>query len=272
MKLLNLSVIVPNYNNEKYIEQCIRSIVSQDYPISEIIVYDDASTDSSPLILKKLESDIDILKVIYGKENVGVSTARDIAIKATSSEYVTMIDGDDFYYDNNKIAHEMEIINDSVSNGVNNICSFSQTVKVDESGNVIQNLSHKNLNKYVRFGTVTRLMGFYTPRDYIFPKSEYLRLGGYRSDMNLYEDWELNLRLLSCCEFKYSGAFGTAYRQKEGGLSRVDGKRHLNAKIKAHILNKDNLRYSFLENLCFYGLAYFNYLRKVVDLITYTLL
>lgn len=42
MKLLNLSVIVPNYNNEKYIEQCIRSIVSQDYPISEIIVYDDA--------------------------------------------------------------------------------------------------------------------------------------------------------------------------------------------------------------------------------------
>ena len=115
-------------------------------------------------------------------------------------------------------------------------------------------------------------MGFYTPRDYIFPKSEYLRLGGYRSDMNLYEDWELNLRLLSCCEFKYSGAFGTAYRQKEGGLSRVDGKRHLNAKIKAHILNKDNLRYSFIENLCFYGLAYFNYLRKVVDLITYTLL
>lgn len=82
--------------------------------------------------------------------------------------------------------------------------------------------------------------------------------------------WELNLRLLSCCEFKYSGALGTAYRQKEGGLSRVDGKRHLNAKIKAHTLNKDNLRYSFLENLCFYGLAYFNYLRKVVDLKHFT--
>ena len=97
MEMINLSVIVPNYNNEKYIEQCIRSIVSQDYPISEIIVYDDASTDSSPSILEKLESEIDILKVIYGKENVGVSTARDIAIKATSSEYVTMIDGDDFY-------------------------------------------------------------------------------------------------------------------------------------------------------------------------------
>ena len=264
MEMINLSVIVPNYNNEKYIEQCIRSIVSQDYPISEIIVYDDASTDSSPLILKKLESEIDILKVIYGKENVGVSTARDTAIKATSLECVTMIDGDDFYYDNNKISHEMGIINESVSKGVNNICSFSQTVKVDESGNVIQILHHKNLDKFVRFGTVTRLMGFYTPRDYIFPKSEYLRLGGYRSDMNLYEDWELNLRLLSCCEFKYSGAFGTAYRQKEGGLSRTDGKRHFDAKIKAHVLNKDNLHYSLLENLCFYGLAYVNYLRKVV--------
>ena len=161
MEMINLSVIVPNYNNEKYIEQCIQSIVSQDYPISEIIVYDDASTDSSPLILKKLESEIDILKVIYGKENVGVSTARDTAIKATSSEYVTMIDGDDFYYNNNKISHEMGIINESVSKGVNNICSFSQTVTVDESGNVIQILHHKNLDKFVRFGTVTRLMGFY---------------------------------------------------------------------------------------------------------------
>ena len=264
MEMLDLSVIVPNYNNEKYIEQCIRSIVSQDYPISEIIVYDDASTDSSPSILEKLESEIDILKVIYGKENVGVSTARDIAIKATSSEYVTMIDGDDFYYNNKKISHEMKIINESFSKGVNNVCVFSQTVKVDESGNAVQELHYRNLDKFVRFGTVTRLMGFYTPRDYIFPKSKYLRLGGYRSDMNLYEDWELNLRLLSCCEFKYSGALGTAYRQKEGGLSRVDGKRHLNAKIKAHILNKDNLHYSLLENICFYVLTYVNYIRKVL--------
>lgn len=264
MEVLDLSVIVPNYNNEKYVEQCIRSIVSQDYPISEIIVYDDASTDNSPLILERLESEIDILKVIYGKNNVGVSTARDTAIKTTSSEYVTMIDGDDFYYNNNKISHEMKIINESFSKGVNNVCVFSQTVKVDESGNAVQKLHYRNLDKFVRFGTVTRLMGFYTPRDYIFPKSEYLRLGGYRSDMNLYEDWELNLRLLSRCEFKYSGVFGTAYRQKEGGLSRVDGKRHLEAKIKAHVLNKDTLHYSLLENLCFYGLAYVNYLRKVV--------
>ena len=65
--------------------------------------------------------------------------------------------------------------------------------------------------------------------------------------MNLYEDWKLNLRLLSRCEFKYSGVFGTACRQKEGGLSQVDGKCHLDAKIRVHVLNKDNLHYYLLE-------------------------
>ena len=50
-----IAVIVPNYNNEKYIIECVDSILNQTYPIKEIIIYDDASTDGSKDILKNLE-------------------------------------------------------------------------------------------------------------------------------------------------------------------------------------------------------------------------
>lgn len=260
----DVAVIIPNYNNALYIEECINSILNQSYPVKEIVVYDDCSTDGSAEILKKIEKREKRVKVIYGEKNIGVSAARDVAIKATTCEYITMIDGDDFYYTVDKIENEMNVINQCVDEGNKNCCVFSQTIKVDENGNVIGTVERKNLNKNIRFNTITRLFGFYTPRDYIFPKSTYLELGGYRYDMNLYEDWELNLRLMSRCQFVFSGGIGTAYRQKKGGLSKTSGKRHLEAKIEAIKSNEELLHYSIIEKVVFYSLAYINYFRKIL--------
>ncbi len=53
----DLTVIIPNYNNEKYIEQCLNSILCQSYQPEEIIIFDDSSTDGSALILKRYEED-----------------------------------------------------------------------------------------------------------------------------------------------------------------------------------------------------------------------
>ena len=232
----------------------------QSYPIKEIIIYDDASTDASREILEELEKTYTIIKVIYADSNRGVSVARDTAIRAASSEFVTMIDADDFYWDNNKLEKEMLLINESTEQ----ICAFSQTVKVDESGEALGEVRTKRLNKHIRWKTVTRLFGIYAPRDYCFPRQVYIELGGYLLDMNLYEDWELNLRLMSKCKFVYSGSYGTAYRQKKGGLSSADAKRHLEAKKRAFLNNSEKLRYTILEKLMFYILLYFNYARKLI--------
>lgn len=258
-----VAVIIPNYNNGKYIYTCINSILNQTYHVKEIVVYDDCSNDESVEILKQIEGREENVRVIFGQKRVGVSMARDIAIKATSCEYVTMLDSDDYYYSNDKIENEMEVINHQIDDSIL-CCVFSQTVKVNEMGHCIGNIKHKNLSKNVRFNTITRLFGFYTPRDYIFPKSIYQEIGGYRYDMNLYEDWELNLRLMSRCEFVFSGGLGTAYRQKEGGLSKVSGKAHLDAKKKAFECNRKALNYSIKEEVCFYCLAYINYFRKII--------
>ena len=86
MGRFSVSVIVPNYNNEKYIQQCLDSVLAQTYPIKEIIVYDDCSTDGSRAILKEYANNHSNIRVILGEKNVGVSAARDMAIKATTSD------------------------------------------------------------------------------------------------------------------------------------------------------------------------------------------
>lgn len=90
-----ISVIVPIYNIEKYIERCIVSIICQTYQNLEIILVDDGSTDRSGQICDGYaERDVRI-KVIH-KENGGLSDARNVALDVAQGEWITFVDGDDF--------------------------------------------------------------------------------------------------------------------------------------------------------------------------------
>ncbi|MBC8542394.1 glycosyltransferase family 2 protein [Bianquea renquensis] len=90
-----VSVIVPVYNVEKYLERCIDSIRQQDYAEMEIILVDDGSTDNSPAICDKYAS-IDKRIVVIHKENGGLSSARNKGLEIATSIFVTFIDSDDW--------------------------------------------------------------------------------------------------------------------------------------------------------------------------------
>lgn len=90
-----VSVIVPAYNVEEYIENCIISIIQQTYTNIEIIIIDDGSTDSTGKICDRLAKADKRINVIHQK-NQGLSQARNNGIKLASGEYISLIDGDDF--------------------------------------------------------------------------------------------------------------------------------------------------------------------------------
>lgn len=90
-----VSIIIPVYNNENYISQCIESVENQTYKNYEIIIIDDGSTDDSLKLCKKFEKRNDKIKVI-SINNGGVSNARNIGIKNASGDYVCFIDSDDY--------------------------------------------------------------------------------------------------------------------------------------------------------------------------------
>lgn len=90
-----ISVIVPAYNVENYITDCIQSILNQDYNSFEIIIVDDGSTDKTPAILDQLGLLDCRIKVIH-KNNSGVSSARNKGLDMAQGEYVAFVDADDF--------------------------------------------------------------------------------------------------------------------------------------------------------------------------------
>lgn len=93
-----ISVIIPVYNVEKYIKQCLDSVINQTYKNLEIIVVNDGTRDNSMKIVEKYLSDKRI-KVI-NKENGGLSSARNVGLKNVTGEYIFFLDSDDYLLDN----------------------------------------------------------------------------------------------------------------------------------------------------------------------------
>ena len=90
-----VSIIVPAYNVEKYLERCVDSLKNQTLKDIEIILVDDASTDNTPYICDKLANEDNRIKVIH-KINEGAGKARNAALKIALGEYIGFVDSDDY--------------------------------------------------------------------------------------------------------------------------------------------------------------------------------
>ena len=90
-----LSIIVPVYNTEIYLEECLASLASQTLKDIEIICVNDGSTDNSLSILMKYAEKDSRIKVINLSKNSGLSYARNVGISQARSPYITFVDSDD---------------------------------------------------------------------------------------------------------------------------------------------------------------------------------
>ena len=125
MKLI--SVIVPVYNTEKYIEKCVMSILNQTYKNLEIILIDDGSTDNSPQICDSLAKKDNRITVIH-QPNGGVSSARNIGLDNTHGDYITFVDSDDYIEPN-----MIEFLSENIGDTNIAMCGYTS---VDENGNL----------------------------------------------------------------------------------------------------------------------------------------
>ncbi|EGO6689884.1 glycosyltransferase, partial [Enterococcus faecalis] len=93
-----ISIIVPVYNVEKYLEKCVRSILAQTFTDFELILVDDGSPDSSGAMCDQFAEQDQRVKVIH-KENGGLSDARNAGIEIATGEYLGFVDSDDYIAD-----------------------------------------------------------------------------------------------------------------------------------------------------------------------------
>ena len=90
-----VSVIVPVYNVEKYLERCVESLLSQTFTDHEIILVDDGSKDNSGILCDDLKKRDDRIRVFH-KENGGLSDARNYGVDNAKGEYIAFVDSDDY--------------------------------------------------------------------------------------------------------------------------------------------------------------------------------
>ena len=117
-----ISVIVPVYNAEAYLNRCVESILNQSYPNLEVLLVNDGSTDHSLTLCHQFEANDSRVKV-FDKENGGQSTARNVGLNHATGDFITFVDSDDWIaegiYD-----HTMSLFDDYETDIVAYKCIF----------------------------------------------------------------------------------------------------------------------------------------------------
>lgn len=218
----SLTVIIPNYNKEKYLNKCIESVLNQSLQPDEIIVVDDVSTDNSRTILKELQDKHAIVRAIFLEQNGGVSNARNVGLMNAETEYVTFLDSDDYYFNKNKLRNEMSLIKDYDKKGID-VISYSAVVRVSDEENIIYMpdlKKEKFLNGKIYYSILAERKAGKEPRDYCVKRNLILNVGAYSYPKNYFEDLDLIIRLSQKAMFVFAKDYGTAYRDTPAGLSK----------------------------------------------------
>lgn len=106
---MQLSIIIPVYNVEQYLQSCVKSVITQTYQDLQVILVDDGSIDSSGALCDQLAQQDDRIQVIH-KPNGGLSDARNAGLKVAKGDYVAFLDSDDVYLLQDGVEQMMHVI------------------------------------------------------------------------------------------------------------------------------------------------------------------
>lgn len=197
-----ISIIVPIYNSEKYVQRCVESILKQTFASFELILVDDGSTDKSPSICDNMAKQDDRIKVIH-KRNGGVSSARNVGIDISNGKYIMFCDSDDY------VATDWcEILFRMIENSPNAWC-VSNICRVTTSGKIEKHMAHEFVDEisehnidYFRIYEMG-LSGYTVNKIYRLDVLREKKIR-FNEDRDLGEDAEFNIKYFeSCDEIKF---------------------------------------------------------------------
>jgi glycosyltransferase involved in cell wall biosynthesis len=209
-----VSVIVPIYNVEKYLEKCINSLLSQTLEDIQIILVNDGSKDNSGNIAKEYEQNNKDRVIYVEKENGGLSDARNYGLKYATGDFIAFLDSDDYIEKN---AYE-EMYNKAIEENADYvecdfIWEFPNKIRVDKQ---YPYKNKKEMLSFVRVVAWNKLIKrqLITDNNLEFPK-------GLR-----YEDVEFTYKLIPFInKFTYVDKPFIHYVQREGSIANVQNER-----------------------------------------------
>ena len=201
-------MIVPSYNHEAYIEECILSIINQTYKNIELIVFDDGSTDRSREILERLQKQYGFTLVF--QENQGVAETLNKATRLYArGKYLTGLASDDFIMPD-KIEKQVRFLEENPEYDM----VFGKVYMVDEKSQIIEDLKiFEPFNepvKYIPFELLIENNRIPAPT-YMMRMEMWEKTGGYSKD-TIIEDFDLWLKIAYYGKIAYINEYFAYYR------------------------------------------------------------
>lgn len=218
LRLPVVSVIVPAYNAEAFIDQTLNSVLSQTYKNIEVLVVDDGSQDRTAEIVKSIAQK-DHRVILLQQSNTGVAAARNLAIQKSRGEYIAPLDADDIWYPQ-KIEKQVQCMLQA------ELCVglvYTWSVYIDEEG--IPTGEYVDINRegdvYIELLYENFIGNASAP---LIRRTCFERVGYYNCKLKEHngqglEDWDLYLRTAECYQFRVVLEFLLGYRQVIGSMS-----------------------------------------------------
>ena len=222
-----ISVIIPNFNKEHYLAACLDSVLRQTFKDIEILIVDDCSTDGSKELIKRYAHQYPyIIKTVFNRKNLGISRNRNVGVLASRGKYITTLDSDDMYADETKLEMEYSLIKRHETREGRDVIAFSNVRMLfnDASESLVGTMD--NIVEGNIFEPML-LRKCFIPRDFLFKREMYFRVGGYNPSFAIYEDWNFKLKLAQLYQFYYTGTVGVIYRRDGQGLSARGAEEHV---------------------------------------------
>ena len=254
-----VSIIIPIYNVEEFVEKCLKSVINQTYKNVEIILIDDGSKDNSKQICDNYAKIDNRIKVIH-KKNEGVSKARNIGLDIAKGEYIAFVDADD-YIEKNYIE---ELYNLSIETNADiTICGVKDE---DYAGNIFNESNEitKKLNREEMLKELLNEKYFFSVCWAKFYKKETIANIRFNENMKIAEDLEFLYKLLDNINVVYIDTVKKLYHFlfREGSATRQGFNENWNKEIKLckNIINDVFEKYPDIQEY-----AVKRYFRVVMD-------
>ncbi|MCH9806509.1 MAG: glycosyltransferase family 2 protein [Alphaproteobacteria bacterium] len=224
---MRLSVFVTSYNQKHLLPVAIDSILAQTRPADEIVIVDDASSDGSQDLIRSYEAaHPGIVRPVLHERNTGVAQARIDALNKVTGDSVTYVDGDDRFLPEKLELEERALVANpragiAFSNNRYQTYDLAQTVSTWIENEPVPQGD-------VFFETFTRSF----PKRSLFRMemvrtAEWRRIGFHDPNLNIYEDFDMRIRLTKQLKAVYVDAMTAEIRSHQMGLSKSAGERHI---------------------------------------------
>lgn len=218
-----ISVIIPVYKTERYLCQCVESVLAQSWPFVQIILIDDGSPDRCGEICDHYAKTYGKISVIHQK-NGGLSAARNTGIKHASGDYIVFLDSDDYWDDESFLKHLMEEQHEQDADVLN----FHYKLYFEKQSRFVKNMPQVSLGEFLELKTKEEQFCYLIKtNNYIASACNKLIRTGlfYNNDLFfkeglLSEDVEWCARLaIAAQKFGVSGVDAYVYRQRTGSIT-----------------------------------------------------